>query len=83
MPLEFVNPEDYDKIDLNDEIEIPNAREQLVACVKEGKPIKVINKTKGVEIETKVNITPRQLELLLAGGLLNYIKQKQQQNKSA
>jgi len=86
LPLEFVNPADYDKIDQNDEIEIPNVREQLTACVKEGKPIKVtVKKPSGetFEIETTVNITPRQYELLMAGGLLNYIKNKQGQKKEA
>jgi aconitate hydratase len=85
LPLEFVNPADYDKIDQNDEIEIPNVREQLTACVKEGKPIKVtVKKPSGesFEIETTVNITPRQYELLMAGGLLNYIKNKQRQQKA-
>ncbi len=73
IPLEFVDKEDYNKFSLGDEIEIPEVIERLRA----GKEIVVINKTTQEEIPCKYNLTPKQISVLLAGGLLNWIKRKQ------
>ncbi len=73
VPLEFVDKEDYNKFSLGDEIEIPDIIERL----KAGKEVVVINKTTGEEIVCKYNLTPKQISVLLAGGLLNWIKKKQ------
>ena len=73
VPLEFKNKEDYDKFSLGDEIEIPDLIERL----KKGEDIVVINKTTGEEIVCTYNLTPVQKEILIAGGRLNYIKNKQ------
>ncbi len=75
VPLEFANKEDYDKFTLGDEIEIPELTQRL----KEGKEIVVINRTTGEEIVCRYNLTPYQIEVLLGGGRLNYIKNKQAQ----
>ncbi|MGC8677647.1 MAG: aconitate hydratase [Hydrogenobaculum sp.] len=71
-PLEFINKSDYDKFSLNDEIEIVDIRKSI----EEGKPVKVRNLTTGEEIEVTYNLTPKQKEILLGGGLLRYIKSK-------
>ena len=73
VPLEFVDKEDYNKFSLGDEIEIPELTERL----QQGKEIVVINKATGEEIVCKYNLTPKQVSVLLAGGLLNWIKKKQ------
>ncbi len=73
VPLEFVDKEDYNKFSLGDEIEIP----ELIEKLKAGKEVVVINKTTGEEILCKYNLTPKQISVLLAGGLLNWIKSKQ------
>ncbi len=73
IPLEFVDKEDYNKFSLGDEIEIPDVIKRL----EEGKEIIIINKTTGEEIVCKYNLTPKQVSVLLAGGLLNWIKKKQ------
>ncbi|MFN7064854.1 MAG: aconitate hydratase [Aquificaceae bacterium] len=73
IPLEFVDKEDYNKFSLDDEIELPEVIERL----KAGREIVVINRTTGEEIVCKYNLTPKQIFLLLAGGLLNWIKKKQ------
>ena len=73
VPLEFVKKEDYDKFSLGDEIEIPDLRRRL----KEGREIVVVNKTKGEEILCGYNLTPYQKEVLLGGGRLSYIKNRQ------
>ncbi|AAC07617.1 aconitate hydratase [Aquifex aeolicus] len=79
VPLEFKNKEDYDKFSLGDEIEIPNLIERL----KKGEDILVINKTTGEEILCTYNLTPVQKEILIAGGRLNYIKNKHRKEVSA
>jgi aconitate hydratase len=73
VPLEFKNKEDYSKFSLGDEILIP----ELESRLKEGKEIVVINKTTGEEIVCTYNLTPKQVSVLLKGGLLNWIKSKQ------
>ncbi|MFN3598416.1 MAG: aconitate hydratase [Aquificaceae bacterium] len=73
IPLEFIDKQDYNKFSLGDEIEIPEVIERL----KEGKEIVVMNKTTGEEILCKYALTPKQISVLLAGGLLNWIKGKQ------
>lgn len=71
-PLEFIDKNDYDKFSLNDEIEIVDIRRSI----EEDKPVKVRNLTTGEEIEVTYNLTPKQKEILLGGGLLRYIKSK-------
>ncbi len=73
MPLTFVNPADYDGIDQGDVLKLTD----LKAAVPSGKPLKVANVTKGTELEVELGATPRQADILLAGGLLNYTKAKQ------
>jgi aconitate hydratase len=73
VPLEFKNKEDYNKFSLGDEIFIP----ELESRLQEGKEIVVINKTTGEEIVCTYNLTPKQVSVLLKGGLLNWIKSKQ------
>jgi aconitate hydratase len=73
VPLEFKHKEDYNKFSLGDEILIP----ELESRLKEGKEIVVINKTTGEEVLCTYNLTPKQVSVLLKGGLLNWIKSKQ------
>jgi len=73
VPLEFKQKEDYNKFSLGDELLIPELENRL----KEGKEIVVINKTTGEEIVCTYNLTPKQISVLLKGGLLNWIKSKQ------
>ena len=73
VPLEFRRKEDYEKFSLGDEIEIPDLRRRL----KEGREIVVVNKTKGEEVLCGYNLTPYQREVLLEGGRLSYIKNRQ------
>lgn len=69
LPMVFKDEADYDKIDLNDVLEIKDARSQVLDDV-----IKVENKTKGYTFDTLLNVSKRQRQMLLHGGLLNYTK---------
>ncbi len=72
LPLVFKNPEDYDKIEQNDELLIEN----IIDSLENNKPIFVQNLTKNISLETSYKLSQRQKEVLIAGGLLNYIKNK-------
>lgn len=74
MPLLFTNQGDYDKIDQNDVLEIEQVRQQL----KAGPVVKVKNKTKGIVLETKQDMSHLEMEELLAGGLINVFLSKTQ-----
>jgi aconitate hydratase len=69
IPMEFINEEDYDKINKFDELEIRNIAEGL----KVGK-LTVSDKTNSASIEVKVELSERERKMLEAGGLLNYTK---------
>ena len=70
LPLTFSNEDDYNKIDQNDELEILNLRQSI----QNNEPIILTNKTKDIEIDVKYNLEDRDREIILAGGLLNYLK---------
>ncbi len=71
LPLTFKNPDDYDNIDPEDEIEITNA----ISQVKAGGEIVIRNVTKGKDIVTETCLSDRQIDMMLAGGLLNYTRE--------
>ncbi len=73
LPLTFVNEADYDKIEQGDEIAIKNVRADVAADKTE---LTVINKTKNVEIPVLCELTGRTKEIMLAGGLLDYTREK-------
>ena len=71
LPLEFTSDSDYDAAQQGDDIVIENVHEQIAAAV-DGAPVKV--RIGELTAEMKLEITPRQRDILLAGGLLNYTK---------
>ena len=70
LPLTFENENDYDKIDLHDELEISEIRTKLSTGV-----VAIHNKTKNVTFNTVFNTTGKSLSLALSGGLLNLTKE--------
>ncbi|BCJ86967.1 hypothetical protein skT53_19520 [Effusibacillus dendaii] len=72
IPLTFANESDFDAIDQGDELKIENLRDQILG----GNSITVQNVTKGTQVTVKHDLTKRQSEILVAGGLLNYTKQQ-------
>lgn len=69
LPLIFANEADYDQIALGDELVIENA----IDGVKAGKVV-LMNKTKDQAYIMHIEVSERQKEMLLAGGLINLIK---------
>jgi predicted aconitate hydratase len=83
LPLTFANEADYDKIRQGDRLELSNPRQALERPPQSSKTARagdpggsmvLKNITRKLEIPVKYEFTDRQKELLLAGGLLNYIR---------
>jgi len=72
IPLMFKTESDYDAIESGDEIQIPNIRKVL----SKNEPLIVKNLTKGKDFEVNYELSERQRNILLAGGMLSYIKNK-------
>lgn len=70
LPLSFVEESDYDQIQLADELYIENVPEQVRAAAL-GDTVKIKNRTQKQSFELKLEISSRQRDMLLAGGLLN------------
>jgi aconitate hydratase len=70
LPLTFANPVDYDKVDQGDILRMEN----VIKTIQDGKNLKVKNVTKNTTFECNYTYTPRQKEILIAGGLLNHTK---------
>jgi aconitate hydratase len=70
LPLTFADEADFDKLEQGDEWTITQVQQTIQA----GKNLTVRNLTKDTELEATYNLTERQIKILLAGGLLNYIK---------
>jgi aconitate hydratase len=70
LPLVFTDPRNYDDVETNVELEIPFVRHFLDS----GKPLVIKNVAKHVDYGVEHNLTPRQAQILLAGGLLNFVK---------
>ena len=73
VPLTFKKESDYDLIDSGDEIEIPDIRE----AISRNESVIVKNLIKGKDFEVNYSLSERQRNIILAGGMLSFIKNKQ------
>jgi aconitate hydratase len=71
LPLTFKNESDYDKISVNDELRLPDIRN----LIRDGKDVILKNVTTGEEYKVDCNISTRQRDIILAGGLLDYTRE--------
>ena len=72
-PLVLEDPAQYERLDQGDELEIPYLAERL----REGETtFEVINHTRGDRFEVRLELTGRPREVLLAGGLLNFVREQ-------
>ncbi len=70
LPLTFADADDYGKIESGDKIHLENVR----SSVEKDEPLTLINETKGTEIAVEYDLSERQRNTLLDGGLLNHVK---------
>ena len=71
IPMNFLDEKDYNSLDLFDEIEIENILENL-----NNKVLEVKNITKNTLFKVSVDLSDIDIEIIKAGGKLNYIKNK-------
>ncbi|MFC1728996.1 aconitate hydratase [candidate division KSB1 bacterium] len=76
LPLVFDNPDDYDKISQGDTLKLTNIRKN----VSESGKFIVTNVATGNEIPVSADLSERQIEVLLKGGLLSYVRSKAARN---
>lgn len=71
LPLNFANPDDYDKITQGDELSLKGIKNAII----NNEPAVLINLTANEKYEIKYDLSQRQKDIILAGGLLNYTKE--------
>ena len=72
LPLTFVNAEDYNSVLPDDELKIENILNQL----EESQTLTVTNATRGTQFAVRHDLTGRQKDIILAGGMLNMMRGK-------
>ena len=72
LPLTFENEADYDCISQGDKLELTGIR----AAVKAENSVVMKNVSNGKEIILKIELSEREREIILAGGLLDYTRSK-------
>jgi aconitate hydratase len=72
LPLIFANPADWERIEQGDRLSIPDVR----TAIQQGKRVRVSNLTRNEAYETEHPLAPKAVDRMLAGGLINGIKQK-------
>ncbi len=70
VPMTLENPDDYDNFAEGDSLEIQG----FASAVAEKDEATLVNKTNGKTAKLRLSLSPRQREMLLAGGCLNYTK---------
>jgi aconitate hydratase len=70
LPLTFVNPGDWGKIDQGDDLLIDAVREGITR----GTSIKITNRTKNEIYESEHAMSDRQVKMVLAGSLINLMR---------
>jgi len=72
LPLIFVDPDDWRRIDQDDRLSIPDVRN----AIRKGNSLQVLNLSKNEAYETRHPMTQAEVEMVLAGSLINRVKQK-------
>jgi aconitate hydratase len=71
-PLTFEQESDYGPLSPGDMLKFERLPEQI----RQGPQVRVRNITRGTEFTARHKLSPRQIEILLAGGLINSVKQR-------
>jgi aconitate hydratase len=71
LPLVFANESELERISPGDVLVVENPADQLVA----GKTINVENKSRHQRLGMRHDLSPLQIEIVVAGGLINWTKQ--------
>ena len=71
IPMLFDDPAAYDRIDQGDELEINNFLDQIPT-----RKVLVANKTKGFTFSVNLDLSDNEVEVVLSGGQLRYLKKQ-------
>ena len=71
VPMLFEDPEDYDRIDLLDELEIKNLPDQIKT-----RRVTVTDRTKGFDFTVRLDLSENEMEVVLSGGQLRYLRKQ-------
>lgn len=72
LPLTFRDPEDYDRIDLNDILAIDKVGETIL----NKNTIELFNQTKNETYSLEHTLSERQLEMIIKGSLINVVRDR-------
>src|SRR5690349_15799933 len=75
LPVIFNDPAMYDRLELNDVLILENARDQLAGSVKDRSLTLRVPK-KNLTFTVTHNLFPRMIDVILAGGLTNWTREK-------
>ncbi|ADJ29556.1 aconitate hydratase [Nitrosococcus watsonii] len=73
LPLTFVKLDDWERIEQDEVLYLADVRN----AIQKGKKLTVHNKTKQEDYELEHSLSPRQVEMILEGSLINVIRKKQ------
>jgi aconitate hydratase len=73
LPLTFANPDDWNRIVPGDVLRLSDVRE----AIQRGNQVQILNQSKSETYLTAHAMTDRQVQMLLAGGLINLFRTRQ------
>lgn len=72
LPVTLEDESEYDRIEQGDLLKLTDLHEQIRA----GSPIRIENRTKNRTFKVKQDLSGRQIDVLLAGGLINWVRKR-------
>jgi len=72
LPLTFNDPADWERINVNDTLVISDVRQ----AIEQDQGVTLFNQTQNHSIEVSFRLTDRQIEMILAGALINVVRKK-------
>jgi aconitate hydratase len=73
LPMTFMTDDELERIQYSDHLVI----EGILTLLKKGSTLGVVNTTQGRTFEVRVDLDPREKDVVMAGGLLEFLRQHQ------
>lgn len=71
IPMLFLNPADYDRLEQGDELEMEQLLEQIPT-----RRVTVTDKTRGFTFSVRLDLSDNEIQVVLSGGQLSYLKKQ-------
>jgi aconitate hydratase len=72
LPLTFVDPDDHDRVERGDVLAIDG----LHAALRQNRPLRLEDRNRGIRITVACDLSSRELDVLLAGGLIPLMRRR-------